>query len=185
MNTGTRCIPEVTRESRFQDGVTRNAGFTESPGTSGSRGHTELRVPDQSHPQIRISGVNRNSGFPESHGFPESTGTPGTWSRTELRAETINPGSRNSGITDSSGTPDSPEIWVPEVTRNSGFLGSPGTPGLRSHLKMWVRGARWKPELSRTLGSRRQSDSLSQPEHRFSHLPRNPGSRSHRNFGFP
>lgn len=103
----------------------RNFGFPESPGTPGSRSQPELlhnivtgkpEFPDlvpgvnlksglRSHMEFQISGITRNTGF------PESLGTPGSLSHMELRVSGVNQ-----------------KFCVPGVTRNSRFPQSIGSP---------------------------------------------------------
>jgi len=158
-------------ELRFH-GVTRNSGVPEPPGTPGSRSPLDLRFPSvarntgflespgtkgfrnpgtlgsRSQPDFRVPGVTRNSEFPES---PRTTGSR---SHPVLRV-CESPGTPCSRHTRNYWFPESPEIRVsgfpeirvPGVTWNSGFLGSPGTPDSRSNLEPCV------PIVTRNCGS--------------------------------
>jgi len=126
----------------------RNSGFLESPETPASR----------SHPKLRVPGVTRKSAISESSGFHESPGTPGSRIHPEIRVPGVirksgYPSPRNSVFPESPRTPSSrshtgppihaenrvpevtlcslshPDLRVFGVTRNSGFLDSPVSPG--------------------------------------------------------
>jgi len=125
-------------------GATQKSVFPESTETTGSRSHPELRVP----------GVKRNSGFLESTGI-----LPGVRRNYGLH---IQPEIRVHAVTWKSMFPESPtELRVagdtrksgfPLVTRNSGFPDSTGTligvtrnPGSRSHPEPRVPGVKRSP----------------------------------------
>jgi len=140
-NYGFRSHPEIC-----VPGVNRNYGFPESPGTTGSRSQTELRV----------SGVDRNSSRSQAElRFTYSTGNPGSCGNLEVHVPGVThrtTGCR--GHTEIRVPASHAEFWFPGLNRNtyrshqkSGFSESPGTPRSWSQTEPRVPGVEWDYSL--------------------------------------
>lgn len=154
-------------------------------------------------PELRVSGVTRNSVFLESHrtpvswshrnfGFPESSGIPGSRSHPELRHTRVTGNSEFPdlvpGVNLKSGFCSNMQFRISRVIRNTGFPGSLGTPGSLNHMKSLFPGLKRNsvfPESCVTSGSGATGTpgSKNHPELRFTVLPVTPGSPSQPEMG--